>query len=47
MDPNPRNPYNHLTPEERYARFIQVLAEVHQELMKAEKAAGMTSGSLI
>jgi hypothetical protein len=39
MAPNPRNPYNHLTPEERYVRFVQILAETYKE-MKSRETTG-------
>jgi hypothetical protein len=45
QDPNPGNPYR-MTPEERFARFIQILAEVHRE-MKGKGVSGLPSGSPI
>lgn len=39
MEPNPQNPYFHLTPEERHARFIEILAQLYRE-MKATEGNG-------
>jgi hypothetical protein len=36
MEPNPRNPCSQLTPEERYARFIQILTETYNEMKRKE-----------
>jgi hypothetical protein len=36
MEPNPRNPCSRLTPEERYARFIQILAETYNEMKRKD-----------
>jgi hypothetical protein len=47
METNPRNPNNHLTPEERYARFIQILAEVYKEVMRGESGSDVPTGSPI
>lgn len=40
IEPNPRNPYNLLTPEERYSRFIQILAETYNEMKWKELGSG-------
>ena len=40
MEPNPRNPCNQLTPEERYGRFIQILAETYNEMKRKQLEGG-------
>jgi len=47
MDPNPRNPYSHLTPAERHARSIRILSEIYKRMKGAEKKIDTSGGSPI